>query len=190
MARPPKNFNSIPKNQEIEATFWKLLHKKSLSKITVSELIKESHCNRTTFYYYFTDINDLANQMIRKTIPEHLPYIAKLYLSGSVETRTFDTPTKNAIEMICLLIRGENTTNLQRIIENAIVDLWISQFDLKIPIPEEIRCTLEFLAGGIVSLLSRYAYPQEQNQLQTGFIQANRLFSGQAIQYLESCKNL
>lgn len=37
----------------------KLVMKKSFSKVTVSELIRECQVNRKTFYYHFQDLNDL-----------------------------------------------------------------------------------------------------------------------------------
>lgn len=48
----------------------KLLHKKSLSKITISDLAKECDLNRNTFYYHFIDINDLLDWMLKKDTEE------------------------------------------------------------------------------------------------------------------------
>lgn len=44
-------------------SFWKLYKKKDLSKITIGEICTNANYERTTFYRYFTDINDILNQL-------------------------------------------------------------------------------------------------------------------------------
>jgi len=50
----------------LSAALKKQMKKKSLSKISVSELIKECDINRNTFYYHFTDIYDLLKWTLDK----------------------------------------------------------------------------------------------------------------------------
>lgn len=49
--------------QKIESVFIRLLQEKDLNEITVSEIIKEAHLNRSTFYANYVDIYDLANKI-------------------------------------------------------------------------------------------------------------------------------
>ena len=42
------------------------MEKKPLSKVTVSELIKDCNINRNTFYYHFSDIYDLLKWMFEQ----------------------------------------------------------------------------------------------------------------------------
>ena len=44
----------------LEASLKKLLLKKSINKITISDITDDCGVNRMTFYYHFTDIYDLA----------------------------------------------------------------------------------------------------------------------------------
>lgn len=44
-------------------SFWQLYKKKDLSKITVGEICINAKYERTTFYRYFMDINDIINQL-------------------------------------------------------------------------------------------------------------------------------
>ena len=53
-------------------TFLELLHKKPLSKITVSEIVNTCHINRKTFYYHFTDIYDLLEWYLNEKVNETL----------------------------------------------------------------------------------------------------------------------
>ncbi len=49
--------------EKIESSFIELLQKKEISKITVSEIIKQTGLNRNTFYANYADIYDLADKI-------------------------------------------------------------------------------------------------------------------------------
>lgn len=67
-------YNGFVKREEISIktkttladSLKKLMNKKSLSKITVNEIITEANVNRKTFYYHFTDIYDLVRWIIEQ----------------------------------------------------------------------------------------------------------------------------
>lgn len=46
------------------------MEKKTLSKVTVNELIKDCNLNRNTFYYHFSDIYDLLKWMLEQEAVE------------------------------------------------------------------------------------------------------------------------
>ena len=50
--------------------FLELLQKKSLSKITVSEIVNTCQINRKTFYYHFADIYDLLEWHLNEKVQE------------------------------------------------------------------------------------------------------------------------
>ena len=52
----------------IIASFHKLLEQKSFEKITVKDIVEDCGINRKTFYYYFADIYDLTEQVLRLEI--------------------------------------------------------------------------------------------------------------------------
>lgn len=66
------------KNEEISLNTKKMLaqslkramEKKTLSKVTVNELIKDCNLNRNTFYYHFSDIYDLLKWMLEQEAVE------------------------------------------------------------------------------------------------------------------------
>lgn len=49
-------------------TFLDLLNKRSLDKITVKDIVAECGINRNTFYYYYKDIYDLIEDILRTEI--------------------------------------------------------------------------------------------------------------------------
>lgn len=54
----------------IKAAFWKLLFQDSFSKITIKQILLESHVNRATFYKYFMDKYDLLDQVEQDLLTE------------------------------------------------------------------------------------------------------------------------
>ena len=56
--------------KEFAASLKKLMEKKPLSKITVSEIAQDCDVNRKTFYYHFEDIYDLLQWMLEQEAVE------------------------------------------------------------------------------------------------------------------------
>lgn len=54
-------------------TLLSLMKKKSLSKITISEIVKECQINRKTFYYHFEDIYELLEWHLEQEITAIVP---------------------------------------------------------------------------------------------------------------------
>lgn len=54
-------------------TLISLMKKKSLSKITISEIVKECQINRKTFYYHFEDIYELLEWHLEQEIIALVP---------------------------------------------------------------------------------------------------------------------
>ncbi|MDD7390773.1 MAG: TetR/AcrR family transcriptional regulator C-terminal domain-containing protein [Lachnospiraceae bacterium] len=57
---------SLLTKQKLALSLKKAMEKKPLSKVTVSELIKDCNINRNTFYYHFSDIYDLLKWMLEQ----------------------------------------------------------------------------------------------------------------------------
>lgn len=54
--------------QAIYASFLKFLHERPLDKITVKDIVDDCGINRKTFYYYFSDIYAMAEEMFREEL--------------------------------------------------------------------------------------------------------------------------
>ena len=57
---------SMKTKKSLAAALKRAMENKSLSKITVSELIAECNVNRKTFYYHFADIYDLLKWVLEE----------------------------------------------------------------------------------------------------------------------------
>ena len=56
--------------QLIYYTFIDLLHSKPFDKITVRDIVEACEINRNTFYYHYSDIYDLLEEIFTKKINE------------------------------------------------------------------------------------------------------------------------
>ncbi len=56
--------------QAIFSSFLKFLKEKPFDKITVKDIVDDCGINRKTFYYYFSDIYAMADEMFREKIEE------------------------------------------------------------------------------------------------------------------------
>ena len=56
---------SVLTKQAIFSSFLKFLQEKPLDKITVKDIVDDCGINRKTFYYYFSDIYAMAEEMFR-----------------------------------------------------------------------------------------------------------------------------
>ena len=89
--------NSFRTKQALSTAFKELLKKKSFSKITVSELIRECNVNRKTFYYHFEDIYALLKWTLEQETFEVVKQFdfssdcqdAFLYVIGYIEQNSF-----------------------------------------------------------------------------------------------------
>ncbi len=48
--------------QAIRNALFQIMEEKSIDKITVAEIVQKADINRSTFYFYYEDINDLLRQ--------------------------------------------------------------------------------------------------------------------------------
>ena len=84
MARPRKAQEELKATVKIEGAFWRLLETQSFSEITVRLISQESGTNRNSFYYHYTDINDLAYKAFRNNANKEVtersdsPYLRQL----------------------------------------------------------------------------------------------------------------
>lgn len=63
----------------IKETFLDLLRSKPFDKITIRDIVETCGINRNTFYYYYSDIYDLLEEVFKKELTE----IVTVHQSGS-----------------------------------------------------------------------------------------------------------
>ena len=82
----PNDLRVIKTRKNIEDSFIRLLERRNFSMITVQDILDEALINRKTFYRYYRDKYDLAEQIIRGFYGK----LERLFLERS--DRDFTTP--------------------------------------------------------------------------------------------------
>ena len=183
MARPQKNSESI--EIRIEAEFLELLRKHSFGSLSVSQIVANAGCNRTTFYYYYDNIEDLAEKTIKKSLPEDIPKIAMTYMSGGAEHIVLSSEILLLVERLSLLIRQDGSTHIRQLIEKSFVRLWADKFVLSSDaLNDDALYALEFLASGITGIIARYGYPINRDALSRSMDVINALYTEPTLSYL------
>ena len=73
-------------------SFLKLLNEKSFDKITVKNIVEECGVNRKTFYYYFEDIYDLAEQIFEDEVKKMSQFLSA------------DMNVGDAVDLLCKIV--------------------------------------------------------------------------------------
>lgn len=69
--------SSIRSKNLIKKALAKLIHEKELSKITVSDIIREADISRGTFYAHFSDVNSVVTQIESEEMKNLMDFVDK-----------------------------------------------------------------------------------------------------------------
>lgn len=86
--------SSIRSKNLIKKALAKLLHEKDISKITVSDIIREADISRGTFYAHYPDVRGVADQIEREELNNLISFVE------SVGIGTLGTDPANFIKEI------------------------------------------------------------------------------------------
>lgn len=87
--------SAIRSKNFIKKALVKLMHEKDLSKITVSDIIREADISRGTFYAHFTDINSVIEQIENEELQKLLAFV------DSFKDADLRKPTNVFLRSIC-----------------------------------------------------------------------------------------
>ena len=166
MGRPKNDQLSASVEQRIEEAFWALSEKNPIERISVVALSKEAHCNRGTFYYYFTDIYELLDRIIEKNIPTSLPSYLQGAITGTLQEEELKTAVlaeQERIDRLAWLLSRSTSPYTTRRLKNSAIKAWAKAMGIS---AEELsnsdRLFFEFLASGMFGALAYHAeHPSE-----------------------------
>lgn len=158
MGRPKDG--SPTADARIEAAFFDVLTTTPFDKITVSAVVAAAGVNRNSFYYHFSDLDDLARSAISNLL---IPEIPRLLASGfAVESEQIDDLLNRAATGTGSLLRvpivmgPHSTAALRNMLKTALLELWLEVFEL---VPDELdhatAATVDFALGGMLEMLSK-----------------------------------
>jgi AcrR family transcriptional regulator len=87
--------SSIRSKNLIKKAVAKLIHEKSIQKITVSDIIREADISRGTFYAHFADVSSVIEQIESEEIRALMDYVDRFGFEN------ISTDTERFIELLC-----------------------------------------------------------------------------------------
>ncbi len=136
-------------------SFWKIYKNDDISKITVGKICKKAKYDRTTFYRYFFDLDDLINQLedeIIVSIEEDIKNSQKR--TTGILTKGFKSFSKKYGEYITVFYEKGNKSfwnKFKTLIKNKV----LSYLNYNIQDDNKKEFLYEFLFS---SLINSYAY--------------------------------
>ena len=165
MGRPRKDATTQDVRERLIVAMADRLIREPASAVTVTSLIKEVGCNRSTFYYYFADTEQLAEAALDAVVPVEIPRaLLSLIRQGafSLSPATPNIPDlvqRNAqgIDTLCAVLNGPNAALAQkrvkrRLLEDVLPDLGVS-LSSNTDDPTS-RIVFEYATGGLLALMA------------------------------------
>lgn len=155
--------NALRSQKLIKKAFAKLLHEKELSKITVSDIVKEAEICRGTFYAHFMDINDLFDQMENEIMDYVMKFIDEMGVVNFLENpRPVLDLVLSAIEkdkdFYKNLLLNKSATIISERMINMLRDKFVDDITARYTSKskDETKTFLIFVANGIQGLFTRW----------------------------------
>lgn len=161
MARPKRTTDALSASERIENAFWSLLAEYPYSKITISVLSKKAEVNHNTFYYYYENIDDMAEKLFKKNIAtDILNQIFSNLGNHNLSSSLLLTEPLPALrwERAILFARSDSAF-LTNIFKTAIMDAWLNAANIeKDLLSAEDYLELDFIFSGLASILGNRTY--------------------------------
>lgn len=143
----------------LEEAFFDQLADTPFEKLTISGVAKAAGVNRNSFYYHYTDMNDLALSAVNGLLLSDIP---RLMASGlGPDSKELDTLLTGAVQhgnyrKMMIIIGPNSTEELRGVLKQSISDLWLGTFNLE---PEDLNteesATMSFTMAGALELAAK-----------------------------------
>lgn len=156
MARPKKNLNEPDARQRIIDAFWTLLEETHISRIGVKAITSAAHCNRTTFYYHFSDIYDLLQKAIAVETLEsgNLPKFIFSVLANQHYQNYVNEHLGASAHRVSVAMRQGGTSTVQKIISDQVCIMWSQLIhDSKKSLKPKTKTIIRYASCGILGSL-------------------------------------
>lgn len=159
MARPKKADTEQAATIRIENAFWKLLEHERFEDITVRLLSQEAGTNRNSFYYHYSDINDLAAKAFINNMNTRVSQLLigillhEVNIENPGERPSFDPDLLIHSGHIMLCARSESSY-LKELVGGMLKQAWFDAFSINEELLSETESLeVSFVFSGLVAVL-------------------------------------
>lgn len=157
MARPKKADRDEMATVKIENAFWSLLETERYSDITVLRVSQEAGINRNSFYYHYSDIDDLAQKaFINNANNEVSKTLISALLSAFQEGHSalvFDMSILHNTKRI-MLCAGSDSPYLNQLVNDLLKTVWFDSLSIDEDLlSAEEKIQVRYIFAGLVAVL-------------------------------------
>lgn len=143
--------------QRMEAAFIEELRRTPFEKLTVSGIVSRAGVNRNSFYYHFTDLEDLAARaMGNLLIPEMPRMIAGGLgtLGDQLAASIGENEMRRRLGRLQVVVGPHSSAALRGMLEEAILSVWCEAYDLDADdLDPQVDASMRFMLGGAFRLV-------------------------------------
>ena len=164
--------------ERIVKSYLKLLAGRSPKKATVSAVAKEASCNRDTFYYYFSSIDDVARAATEELVPDAVPHMARALIEGGAPLE-IPARARAAMRLVSQIARVH--PKMRARLEEALRELWLDELRIdRALITEADEAVLGFMSAGTVGFACEHLSRTETGAAFDGALSTIALVYGRA----------
>lgn len=157
MPRPRADQEGPTAQERLEEAFWELLEKKTFSGLTVKGIANRAGVNHNTFYYYYENIEDMADKVFLYNVPVGLiDVLMTMILEGHLNTARLNVDADMELRyhrVRLFLMVGSSEMALR--VRNTALHAWFERLGIREEeLTENDRARITFLWGGIAALMS------------------------------------
>lgn len=145
--------------KRINEAFLALLREKPLPQITVKEICVQAAINRSTFYTYYMDVNDLYEHLAEETMAQMVQVVNDFlthHTSWAMETvlEQFVYAMQENEGRAFLFMMRDQESWMQRIIQAVKDGMVFDQQGISEAAMSELECVIEYHLSGAMAVLT------------------------------------
>lgn len=157
--------------ERLNNAFWDLLKVHPLHEITISMITNTAQCHRGTFYYHYTDMEELLFWVIEDEFLKQglIPKVIFNMTAGinQNDPESCSQELYQKLNRFSLLIEKGNRYEVEEKIKDLVLQLWENVLCSDgSELHEDTKLILEYASSGMIGLLSHRAQTKAQDLFQ------------------------
>lgn len=157
MARPKRIDGEKTAFERLEDAFWEMLAEMPYPKITGKEICIRAQVSHNSFYYYFDNVDDMAQKLFDRLVAPVPPAIMLSALNADVSIieSAEKIPDKEKSLSRMVLFANSGSPELTNLAKHAVIKAWLQALDIdEKDLSSEDQLDITFIFGGVFALLS------------------------------------
>lgn len=174
--------SSAPPRARIIEAHLRLLAENSRRKVTASAVARTAQCNRDTFYYHFSSLDDAARAALDELVPHALPGMIRAFVEEDASLKISER-ARARMKLVAKIVRAHPA--MRRHLEAALKEIWIAELGIDAADPTaEDDAVLGFMAAGVVGFATEHlAEARDDTDFDASLYTIARTFGKSALGY-------